>query len=36
MKLNEFLRQHAVFTLDELDRFLSARGSGNPNTRSRC
>lgn len=33
MKLNEFLRQHAVFTLDELDRFLSARGSGNPNTR---
>ena len=33
MKLNEFLSQHAVFTLDELDRFLSARGSGNPNTR---
>ncbi len=33
MKLNEFLSQHAVFTLHELDRFLSARGSGNPNTR---
>jgi predicted transcriptional regulator of viral defense system len=33
MKLNEFLSQHAVFTLEELDRFLSARGSGNPNTR---
>lgn len=33
MKLNEFLSRHAVFTLDELDRFLSARGSGNPNTR---
>lgn len=33
MKLNEFLSQHAVFTLDELDRFLSARGSCNPNTR---
>jgi len=31
--MNEFLSQHAVFTLDELDRFLSARGSGNPNTR---
>ncbi len=33
MKLNQFLSQHAVFTLDELDRFLSTRGSGNPNTR---
>jgi len=33
MKLNEFLSQHAVFTVDELDRFLSARGSGKPNTR---
>jgi len=33
MKLNEFLSQHAVFTVDELDRFLSDRGSGKPNTR---
>ena len=33
MKLNEFLSQHAVFTVDELDRFLSGIGSGNPNTR---
>jgi predicted transcriptional regulator of viral defense system len=33
MKLNEFLSQHAVFTVDELDRFLSVRGSGKPNTR---
>jgi len=33
MKLNEFLSQHAIFTVDELDRFLSARGSGKPNTR---
>ena len=34
MKLNEFLAQHAVFTVDELDRFLSERGgSGKPNTR---
>ena len=33
MKLNEFLAQHAVFTLDELNCFLSARGSDNPNTR---
>ncbi len=31
--MNEFLSQHAVFTVDELDRFLSARGSGKPNTR---
>ncbi len=33
MKLNEFLSHHAVFTVDELDRFLSDRGSGKPNTR---
>jgi len=33
MKLNEFLSQHAVFTVDELDRFLSERGSGKTNTR---
>jgi len=33
MKLNEFLSQHALFTVDELDRFLSVRGSGKPNTR---
>ncbi len=33
MKLNEFLSQHAVFTVDELDCFLSDRGSGNSNTR---
>jgi len=32
-KLNDFLSQHAVFTVDELDHFLSARGSGKPNTR---
>jgi len=33
MGMDEFLSQHAVFTVEELDRFLSARGSGNPNTR---
>ncbi len=33
MKLNQFLSQHAVFTVDELDRFLTARGTGNPSTR---
>ena len=33
MKLNEFFSRHAVFTVDELNRFLSVRGSGNPNTR---
>jgi predicted transcriptional regulator of viral defense system len=33
MKMDEFLQQYAVFTVEELDRFLSARGSGNPNTR---
>jgi len=32
-KLNEFLAQHAVFTVEEMDRFLSARGSGKTNTR---
>ena len=33
MKMNDFLSQHAVFTVDELDRFLSLRGSGKANTR---
>ena len=33
VRLNEFLAQHAVFTVGELDRFLSERGSGNVNTR---
>ena len=33
MKMDVFLAQQAVFTVEELDRFLSARGSGNPNTR---
>jgi len=33
MKLNEFLSQHVVFTVNELDSFLSIRGSGKPNTR---
>jgi len=33
MRLNEFLSRHAVFTIDELDQFLSTRGSGKPNTR---
>lgn len=33
MKPKEFLSRHAVFTVDEFDSFLSARGSGNPNTR---
>ncbi len=33
IRLNEFLARHAVFTVDELDRFLSDRGSGNKNTR---
>ena len=33
MRLNEFLSRRAVFTLEELDRFLSERGTGNPNTR---
>ena len=33
MKVDEFLQQNTVFTLEELDRFLSERGSRNPNTR---
>jgi hypothetical protein len=33
MKLNEFLLQHDVFTVEELDIFLSEKGSGNPSTR---
>jgi len=33
MKLNAFLSQHNVFTVEELDLFLSKKGSGNPNTR---
>jgi len=31
--LNTFLSQHEVFTVEELDHFLSEKGSGNPNTR---
>ena len=31
--LNTFLSQHDVFTVEELDLFLSKEGSGNPNTR---
>lgn len=33
MSLNGFLVQHAVFTVEELDRFLTERGSGNRATR---
>ncbi len=33
MKLNDFLSQHAVFTIEELDHFLSLRGAVNTNTR---
>jgi predicted transcriptional regulator of viral defense system len=33
MILNTFLSQHDVFTIEELDLFLSKEGSGNPNTR---
>jgi len=33
MKLNAFLSQHDVFTVEELDLFLSKEGSGNPKTR---
>jgi predicted transcriptional regulator of viral defense system len=33
MKLNDFFSQHAVFTVEELDRFLSAKGPRRPNTR---
>ena len=31
--LNDFFSQHAVFTVEDVDRFLSANGSPNPNTR---
>jgi len=31
--LAEFLSQHEVFTVDELDHFLAEKGSGKPNTR---
>ena len=34
MKFKDFLAQHAVFTVDELDHFLSDQGTGNPSTRS--
>ena len=34
VRLNEFLDRRAVFTMDELDRFLSDRGSGNTHTRN--
>lgn len=33
MKLNDFLSRNAVFTVEDLDRFLAVNGSGNPNTR---
>jgi predicted transcriptional regulator of viral defense system len=33
MKLAAFLSQNEVFTVEELDHFLSEKGSGNPNTR---
>ena len=33
MSVNAFLARHAVFTVGDLDRFLSERGSGNVNTR---
>lgn len=33
MKLNQFLAQHVVFTVDELGRFLAKNGTGNSNTR---
>ena len=33
MNLNAFLLQHEVFTVEELDHYLSEKGSGNPNTR---
>ena len=32
-RLNEFLSQHAVFTVEELDLFLRERGAGSSNTR---
>lgn len=31
--MNKFLSQHNVFTVEELDRYLYQKGSGNPNTR---
>lgn len=34
VRLNEFLDRRAVFTMDELDRFLSERGSSNTHTRN--
>jgi predicted transcriptional regulator of viral defense system len=33
VKLNAFLSQNDVFTVEELDHFLSGEGTGNPNTR---
>ena len=33
VRMSEFLAQRAVFTVEELDRFLSERGSGSHNTR---
>ena len=33
MKLNDYFARHSVFTVEELDLFLSSIGSGNPNTR---
>jgi len=33
MNVNDFLSQHAVFTVDELDGFLARRGTTNQNTR---
>ena len=33
VRFNEFLARHAVFTVDQLDRFLSDRGSDNSSTR---
>jgi predicted transcriptional regulator of viral defense system len=33
MNLNAFMSQNEVFTVEELDQFLSERGSANPNTR---
>ncbi len=34
VRLNRFLNCHAVFTVDQLNRFLSDHGSRNPNTRN--
>ena len=34
MKLNEFFHQYAVFTLEELDRFLEEKGEFNSHTRN--